>query len=88
MDDAKDKNVLSLNTVQDDVVPNSNAPRAEAEIVVADASKVRKTSKKDKSVRDRVNQPIGDFDAAAFLGDVIPNTVKIGLGLWCTRCAI
>src|SRR5713101_4154034 len=75
MDHTKDENVLSLDAVHDDIVANSNAPRAGAEILVAGAPEVLKAGKKEKTVRDGVNQPVGDFDTAALLCDVIPDIV-------------
>lgn len=71
----KDENVLSVDAVHDDIVANSNAPRAGAEILVAGAPEVRKVGKKEKAIRDGVNHPVGDFDTAALLCDVIPDIV-------------
>jgi hypothetical protein len=66
MDHTKDENILSLDAVHDDIVANSNASRSGAEILVAGAAEVRKAGQKEKTVRDGINQPVGDFDAAAF----------------------
>ena len=45
-------------------------------------SNIGEAGQKKEAARDRVNQAGGNIHAAAFLGGVKPDVIKIGLGLW------
>jgi hypothetical protein len=82
MHDAKDKRVFVFEAVNDDVFAHGKAAVSRAEIILAGTSDIGKAGKREKTVRDSVDQPVGNFDAAAFLRDVKPDVIKIGFGAW------
>jgi hypothetical protein len=79
---AENENVLSLNTVDDDVLAHGEAARPNAEIFVTGAASVREGSEKNETAGNRVNQTGRNIHAATFFGYVDPNVVKISLGPW------
>jgi hypothetical protein len=46
------------------------------QLLVAPASQTRVAGKHEKTLSDGINEPVSNFDAAAFFRDVIPNAVK------------
>jgi hypothetical protein len=74
----QDEDVLAFDTVNDDIFAAGKAPQTGAEVLVATASQIGVAGEKKKSVRDGINQAIGNFDASAFPGDVIPNIIEFG----------
>src|SRR5208337_3727322 len=83
MHNAKNQHVVILDTVNDDVFAHGKTTRANAKLVFAGPAQIWVAGKKKKSVSDGINQLVGDFDAAALGGDVIPDTVEVGRSLWC-----
>jgi hypothetical protein len=55
MDDAKDKHVLVLNTVDDDILTHRHAAASGAEIVIAGTSDIGEAGKHEKTASDGVN---------------------------------
>lgn len=82
MHHAENMNVLTIDTVDDDVLTHGGAAQPGAEIFIAGSSNIGEVGQKIETVGDRVNQAGGNIHAAAFLGDVKPDVVKIGFGLW------
>jgi hypothetical protein len=82
MRNTKDKHVAVFDAVHDNVFSDCHAAAAGAEVFIARASDVREAGQHKKAVGDGVDQAIGNLDAAAFLGDVIPDIVKVTLGVW------
>ncbi len=80
MRDTKNKHVLGFKAVHDDVLAHSQASASNPEIFIAGTPDIGKAGEVKKTICDGVNQPVGNLNAAAFLGDVMPNVVKIGLG--------
>jgi hypothetical protein len=78
MHDPKDKRVFLLNAVNYHVFAPGKAAVSGAEIVLAGTSDIGKAGKRVKTVCDSFDQPVGNFDAPAFLRDVKPDVIKIG----------
>jgi hypothetical protein len=79
---AKDEHTLVLDTINDDVVAHGKSPGADTKVLVAGTAQIRMAGKNKKSVGDGIDQMVGDFDASALFGDVVPDTVEVGCGLW------
>src|ERR1035437_10203369 len=79
----ENQNVLVCNAIDDDVLPGNKTPQARAQIFVAAASHLGKAGQQSKPVGDGINHAVGNLDAAALLGHVIPDVVKLGFGFWC-----
>src|SRR5208337_3847036 len=79
--DVDDQHVLSFNAVDDDVLAHGKTAQAGAQVFIAAAAHVGMGGKKKKPVSDGINHAVGNFDAVAFLGGVIPNLVQLGFGL-------
>jgi hypothetical protein len=47
------------------------------------SSHLGKAGQEKKPVGDGINHAVGNLDAAALLGYVIPDVVKLSLGFWC-----
>ncbi|HXB73275.1 MAG TPA: hypothetical protein VNY05_33870 [Candidatus Acidoferrales bacterium] len=75
-------NVLTFNAVDDDIFTHGDATRPSTEIFIAGSSNIGEAGQKKEPAGDRVNQAGGNIHAAAFFGDVKPNVIKIGFGLW------
>ena len=82
MHHAQNKNVLTIDTVDDDVLTDTGAARPNTEILIAGSSNVGEVRQKQETAGDRVNQTGGNIHAAALSGDVKPDVVEIGFGLW------
>src|ERR1035437_4565136 len=79
----ENQNVLVCNAIDDDVLPGNKTPQARAQIFVAAASHLGKAGQQSKPVGDGINHAVGNLDAAALLGHVIPDVVKLGFRFWC-----
>src|SRR5437879_13483703 len=77
---AKNQHVLVVDGVNHDVFANGEAPRASTEVVTAGSAQMGVTGKKEEPVRNRVDQAVGNFKTAAFLGDVIPDIIEVAGG--------
>ena len=82
MHHAENKNVLTIDTVDDDVLTHAGAARPGAEIFVAGSPNIGEVGQKKETAGDRVNQASGNIHASALFGDVKPDVVKIGFRLW------
>ena len=82
MHHAENQNVLTIDTVDDDVLTHGSAARPGTEIFIAGSSNIGEAGQKNEPARDPVNQAGGNIHAAAFFGDVKPDVIKIGFGLW------
>jgi hypothetical protein len=82
MHHAENKNVLTIDTVDHDVLSHVGAPHPGAEIFIPGSSNIGEVGQKKETASDRVDQAGGNIHAAAFLGDLKPDVVKIGFGLW------
>src|ERR1017187_1514273 len=69
-----------FHTIDDDVLPPNKDSKAGAQIFVAPASDVGKTGKQKKPVGDGIDHAVGNLNAVAFFGYVVPDVVKLGLG--------
>jgi hypothetical protein len=78
---AKNQHVRILDTIHDDLLANGKTPRANAELIVTGAAQVGLAGKKKKPAGDGIDQPVGNINAAAFLGNVIPDIDQVGGGL-------
>ena len=74
----QDEDVLAFDTVNDDVFAAGKAPQTGTEIFVPAASQIGVSGEKKKSARYGINQAVGNFEAAAFSRDVIPNVIEFG----------
>src|SRR5437660_12853536 len=70
MHHAKNKNVLTFDTVDDDVLTRGDAARPGAEIFIAASSNIGEGGQEKETASDCVNHAGGDIHAAAFFGDV------------------
>ncbi|HWZ43476.1 MAG TPA: hypothetical protein VNW97_08355 [Candidatus Saccharimonadales bacterium] len=75
---AKDQHIAILNTIDYDVLANWETPRTNAKILATRTSQIWVPGKKKKPICDRINQAVGNFEAATLFGDVVPNIVQIG----------
>lgn len=80
--DTKDQYVLGFDTVHENILTYGETAVATAEIFGAGTPQVREAGKQEETVRDRVDQTVGNLDAAAFLRREIPDVVKITLRPW------
>jgi hypothetical protein len=80
MHNTQDKHVPIFNTVNDDIFAHNRAAASGTEILIAGTSDMGETGKDKESVCDRIDYAVGHLDAAAFLGDVKPDFVKICFG--------
>src|SRR5713226_4760301 len=76
---------LFFDAVENDVLAHGKATQASAQILVAAASHVRVASEEIETLANRIDEPVGSLDAAAFFGHLIPDTIEFG---FCFRCAI
>src|SRR5258708_13388798 len=74
---------LFFDAVDDDVLAHGKATQASAQILVAAASQVRVASEEIETLANRIDEPVGSLDAAAFFGHLIPDTIEFG---FCFRC--
>ena len=79
----ENKNLLHLQAIDDDVLPDNKTPQARAQIFVAAASHLWKAGQEKKPAGDGIDHAVGNLDAAALLGYVIPDVVKLSFGFWC-----
>src|SRR5260370_41681353 len=74
---------LFFDAVDDDVLAHRKATQASAQILLAAASHVRVASEEIETLANRIDEPVGSLDAAAFFGHLIPDTIEFG---FCFRC--
>lgn len=74
----ENQNILILHAIDDDILANRETPSASSEILATGTPQIRMTGKKEKSIRYRIDQAVGNFNIAAFSGDVIPDIVQVG----------
>ncbi|HEY7333561.1 MAG TPA: hypothetical protein VH639_01665 [Bryobacteraceae bacterium] len=77
MHHAKDKRILVFDAVHNHIFAHGQAAISQPEIFVARAPDIRKAGKGKETVGDGISQTVGNLDAAAFLGHVQPDVVKI-----------
>ncbi len=82
---AENQNVLTIDTVDDDVLTHAGAARPGAEIFVVGSPNIGECGQKKETAGDRVNQASGNIHAAALFGDVKPDAVEIGSACGATR---
>jgi hypothetical protein len=70
MHDEEDERVVVLDAVHDHMFSHGQTAVPGAKVLLARTPNVRKTGEREESVRDGVNQAIGNVDATAFLCDV------------------
>jgi hypothetical protein len=73
--DVEDQHVFSFNAVDDDVLAHGKTAQAGAQVFIAAAAHMGMGGKKKKPVGAGINHAVGNLDAVAFLGGVIPNVV-------------
>src|SRR5882762_2582985 len=79
----ENQHVLLFDAVDDDILAHGKTAQARAQILISVSSDMRVASEKIETLRDGVNKPVGDLDAAAFFSDVIPDVIEFGFGLQC-----
>ncbi len=67
---AKDQGSLVFDAVHNNVFSYGETSVSRAEVVLPRTSYVGKPSKREETVRDGVDQAVGNLDASAFLGNV------------------
>jgi hypothetical protein len=75
VDHPQNQHVTVLDAIDDNVLADGKTPQADAKIVVATAPQVRMAGEQKETTSDRIDQTVGDLDACAFGGDVIPDFV-------------
>ncbi len=71
----KNHHIHVRDAVNDHILANGKAAQAGAQIVIAAAAHVGMAGQKKEALGNGVNQAVGNLDAAAFLGNVIPYVV-------------
>jgi hypothetical protein len=61
------QHVLLFDAVDDDILAHGKTAQPWAQILIAMASDMRVAGKEIETLRDGVNKPVGDLDAAASL---------------------
>jgi hypothetical protein len=82
MHHAENKNVMTIDTVDDDVLTHAGAPHSSAEILIAGSSNIGEVGQQIETAGDSVDQASGNIHATALSSDIKPDVVKIGFGLW------
>jgi hypothetical protein len=77
MHDPKDCHVVIFDPIDDNVFTDWEAPEADPKIFIATTTKVWMSGKPEEPICNRINELVRSFEAAAFLGDVIPNVVEV-----------
>jgi hypothetical protein len=77
MHHAKDQYILILDAIDNDVFAHRKAARTDAEGIGPGTPKVGVACEKHEAVSYGIDQLVGGIDTAAFLDDVIPNTIKV-----------
>ena len=81
MDHAKNPHVLTFNAIQNHVIAYGKTPRAGSKLFVTSTAHIRMVGKEEKPLGERINKAVSRLDGAAFSRDVVPDVVKINLGL-------
>lgn len=68
---------MTFDAIEDDIFSDGKAPVASTKITLARTSDEWKTSKRNKSVRDGIDQAIGHVGAVTLPGDIQPNVIQI-----------
>jgi len=72
---------LVFDKVNNDILADRKTAQANTQIIVSAASQIGMASQQRKSLREGVNELVGEFDASALFGDVEPDVVEVGCGL-------
>jgi hypothetical protein len=75
--------VCLLDAVDNDVLAHQKTAQPGTQILVTGPPDMGIAGKEIEPLRDGINKPVGNLDAAAFFRDVIPDVVELCLGLWC-----
>ena len=78
----QNEHIFTFNAINNHVLAHGKAPRSNSEIPIACTSHKGVFGQQKEPVRDGVNQPGSDLRAAAFLSDINPDVVQVGLGPW------
>lgn len=78
---AKNQHVFILDAVDDDILAHGKGPQAGAQIFVTGAAYVGMAREKRKSIRDGIDEPVGDVDTTAMGRYVIPNVIEVVIRL-------
>jgi hypothetical protein len=60
MHNAKNEDILVFDAINDDVLPDGKAPASGAEIFSAGTSDVEEAGQREKTVRDGIDQAVGN----------------------------
>jgi hypothetical protein len=74
--------ILVFDGVNDDVFAHGETAVTSPEIFPPGTSNIWESRQSQKAFRHRVNQAIGNLDAAAFARKVNPDVVEIGFSMW------
>ncbi len=80
---AENQNVLTLDTIENQMTAHREAAQAGAQILATVATSVGIPGNQEETVGDGVDQAISDLRVAAFDGDVAPDFVEVGIGFGC-----
>ena len=75
---AKNEHIFVLDKVNDNVLTDRKTAEPNAKVIVAGTSQVRMDSQQEKPLSDGINELVGDLDASALFGDVVPDVVEVG----------
>jgi hypothetical protein len=78
----KNENIRTFDAIDNHLFADGKVPRSCTEIPVTGAACMRKVCQKTESVRDGVHHSSGDIHAAALPGNIEPDIVEAGFGLW------
>jgi hypothetical protein len=79
---AQNLHVRADNAIHDHIIARGKASPATAQIIVARSSQAGMTGKQIKPVGDGIDLTVGNRLAAALFGDVLPDLVQVGGGLF------
>ena len=78
--DMKNQRVVAFRAVDDDVLANRKTTQAEPQIVIASTAKLGVLAEQPATIRQGINQPVGDLNASALAGNVKPDAVEFHFG--------
>jgi hypothetical protein len=77
----QDEDILVVNAIEDEVLADWEATHAWAEVLVAATAEMRTGSEHIKAFSERVDEPVGNLEAAAFSRDVVPDGIEFSFSL-------
>ena len=72
----ENQHVLPFESVDDDVLAYRKATQARTQVLIASASDVRVAGQEVETLRNGIDEAVGNLNAAAFFGNVVPDIVE------------